>query len=91
MRDLRIVAKKFTFLLELAEEGGFIVKGIELQVATESETKAQALAKIKEAIEGYLEVKAKVPDKKPKRKDESSCRNALCVHGLKLNKSSNNS
>lgn len=61
---LRMAAKKFTVLLEPTEEGGFIVKVIELPVATEGETKEEALANIKEAIEGYLEVKSKVLDKK---------------------------
>jgi predicted RNase H-like HicB family nuclease len=53
-----MVARKFTVLLEPAEEGGFIVKALELPVATEGETKEEALSNIKEAIEGYLEVKA---------------------------------
>ena len=53
-----MVARKFTVLLEREEEGGFIVKALELPVATEGETKEEALSNIKEAIEGYLEVKA---------------------------------
>ena len=53
-----MVARKFTVLLEPAEEGGFIVKCLELPVASEGETKEDALKNIKEAIEGYLEVKA---------------------------------
>ena len=53
-----MVARKFTVLLEPAEEGGFIVKSVELPVASEGETKEEALSNIKEAIEGYLEVKA---------------------------------
>ncbi len=61
-----MVARKFTVLLEPAEEGGFVVKSLELPVATQGETKEEALANIKEAIEGYLEVKARLLDKKPK-------------------------
>jgi predicted RNase H-like HicB family nuclease len=54
-----MVARKFTVLLEPAEEGGFIVKCLELPVASQGETREEALANIKEAIEGYLEVKTK--------------------------------
>ena len=50
---------RFMAVLEPAEEGGFVVKCVELPVATEGETKKEALANLKEAIEGYLEVKAK--------------------------------
>jgi predicted RNase H-like HicB family nuclease len=49
---------RYTAVLEPAEEGGFIIKCLELPVATEGETKEGALANLKEAIEGYLEVKA---------------------------------
>ncbi len=55
-----MVARKFTVLLEPAEEGGFVVKALELPVATEGETKEEALSNIKEAIEGYLEAKTKL-------------------------------
>jgi predicted RNase H-like HicB family nuclease len=55
-----VVARKFTVLLEPAEEGGFVVKCLELPVATQGETKQEALKNVKEAIEGYLEVKAKL-------------------------------
>lgn len=51
---------RFTVVLELAEEGGFVVKCLELPVASQGETKEEALANIKEAIEGYLEVKAEL-------------------------------
>jgi predicted RNase H-like HicB family nuclease len=61
-----MVARKFTVLLEPAEEGGLIVKCVELPVATQGETKEEALSNIKEAIEGYLEVKAKILDHKTK-------------------------
>jgi predicted RNase H-like HicB family nuclease len=59
-------ARKFTVLLEPAEEGGFIVKSVELPVASQGEIKEEALSNIKEAIEGYLEVKAKLLNKKTK-------------------------
>ena len=49
---------KFTAVLQPAEEGGFVIKCVELPVATEGETKEDARANLKEAIEGYLEVKA---------------------------------
>ncbi|MCW3998620.1 MAG: type II toxin-antitoxin system HicB family antitoxin [Candidatus Bathyarchaeota archaeon] len=52
-----MVTRKLTVLLEPAEEGGFVVKCVELPVASEGETKEEALNNIKEAIEGYLEVK----------------------------------
>ena len=55
-----MVTRKFTVLLEPAEEGGFIVKCLELPVATQGETKEEALKNVKEAIEGYLEVKTKL-------------------------------
>jgi predicted RNase H-like HicB family nuclease len=55
-----MVSRKFTVFLEPAEEGGFIVKCLELPVATQGETKEEALKNVKEAIEGYLEVKAKL-------------------------------
>ena len=61
-----MVARKFTVLLEPAEEGGFVVKCLELPVASQGETKEEALSNIKEAIEGYLEVKAKLLDRKTK-------------------------
>jgi predicted RNase H-like HicB family nuclease len=55
-----MVARKFTVLVEPAEEGGFVVKCLELSVASQGETKQEALSNIKETIEGYLEVKAKL-------------------------------
>jgi predicted RNase H-like HicB family nuclease len=61
-----MVSRKFTVLLEPAEEGGYIVKCVELPVASQGETKQEALKNIKEAIEGYLEVKAQLLDKKTK-------------------------
>ena len=50
--------RKFTAVLEDAEEGGFVVKCLELPVATEGETKAEAVRNLREAVEGYLEVRA---------------------------------
>ncbi|MGA3291425.1 MAG: type II toxin-antitoxin system HicB family antitoxin [Candidatus Bathyarchaeia archaeon] len=61
-----MVTRKYTVLLEAAEEGGFIVKCVELPVATQGETKEEALKNIKEAIEGYLEVKTKLLGRKIK-------------------------
>lgn len=55
-----LVTRSFTVVLEVAEEGGFIVKCVELPVATQGETREEALRNIKEAIEGYLEVKAEL-------------------------------
>jgi len=55
-----MVTRRFTVVLESAEEGGFVVKCLELPVATQGETRTEALKNIKEAIEGYLEVKAKL-------------------------------
>jgi predicted RNase H-like HicB family nuclease len=61
-----MVARKFTVFLEPAEEGGFVVKCLELPVASQGETRDEALRNIKEAIEGYLEVKAKLLGRKGK-------------------------
>jgi predicted RNase H-like HicB family nuclease len=47
----------FTVVLEPAEEGGLVVKYLELPVASQGETKEEALSNIREAVEGYLEVK----------------------------------
>jgi len=56
--DAAVATLRFTAILEPAEEGGFIVRCVELPVATQGETRDEALANVKEAIEGYLEVKA---------------------------------
>jgi len=53
-----MVSRKFAVLLEPAEEGGFTVKCNMLPVASQGQTREEALKNIKEAIEGYLEVKA---------------------------------
>jgi hypothetical protein len=47
---LATAARKFTVLLEPAKEGGFIVKCLELQVASQGETREEALKDIKAAI-----------------------------------------
>jgi predicted RNase H-like HicB family nuclease len=61
-----MVTRKYTVFLEPAEEGGFVVKCLELPVATEGETREEALKNIKEAIEGYLEVKNELLRRKSK-------------------------
>jgi predicted RNase H-like HicB family nuclease len=53
-----MAALRFTVVLEPAEEGGFIARCAELPVASQGDTRDEALANAKEAIEGYLEVKA---------------------------------
>jgi predicted RNase H-like HicB family nuclease len=60
--------RKFTAILEPAEEGGYVVKCLELPVATEGETKSEAVRNIKEAVEGYLEVRAEVLGKSKAKK-----------------------
>ncbi len=61
-----MVTCSFTVVLEAAEEGGFIAKCVELPVASQGETREDALKNIKEAIEGYLEVKAELLGKRAK-------------------------
>jgi predicted RNase H-like HicB family nuclease len=61
-----MVTRKYMVLLEAAEEGGFIVKCVELPVATQGETREEALKNIKEAIESYLEVKTRLLGRKVK-------------------------
>ena len=61
-----MVARSFTVLITPAEEGGFVVKCVELPVASQGETREEALKNIKEAIEGYLEVKSKLLGRKVK-------------------------
>ena len=61
-----MVTRSFTVVLEVAEEGGFIVKCLELPVASQGETREEAIENIKEAIEGYLEVKAELLGKNAK-------------------------
>ena len=59
----------FTAVLEAAEEGGYVVKCVELPVASEGETKKEALRNVKEAIEGYLEVRAELLGRSRSRKE----------------------
>jgi predicted RNase H-like HicB family nuclease len=61
-----MVARRFTVVLEPAEEGGFVAKCLELPVASQGETREEALRNIREAIEGYLEVKAELVGDKVK-------------------------
>ena len=79
-----IVTRKFTVLLEPAEEGGFITKCLELPVATQGETEKEALKNLKETMEGYLEVKTKLLGRKVKGEKADSCRSSLCSRGVKL-------
>jgi predicted RNase H-like HicB family nuclease len=55
-----MATRRYAVLLEAAEEGGFVVKSTELPVASQGETREETLRNIKEAIEGYLEVKAQL-------------------------------
>jgi predicted RNase H-like HicB family nuclease len=55
-----MATSRYTAILEPAEEGGYIVKCLELPVASQGETRKEALSNIKEAIEGYLEAKAEI-------------------------------
>ena len=61
----------FTAVLEAAEEGGYVVKCVEPPVATEGQTKKEALRNIKEAIEGYLEVRAELLGRSRSRKERN--------------------
>ena len=60
--------RKFTAVLEPAEEGGYLAKCLELPVATEGETKAEAIRNVKEAVEGYLDVRAEILGKSRARR-----------------------
>ena len=53
-------ARRFTAIIEHAEEGGYVVKCLELPVATQGETKREALRNLREAVRGYLEVRAEL-------------------------------
>jgi predicted RNase H-like HicB family nuclease len=63
-----MVARKFTVVLEPAEEGGFIVKCLELPVATQGETRMEALRNIKEAIEVIWRLRQSFYVAKPREK-----------------------
>jgi predicted RNase H-like HicB family nuclease len=57
-RRIQMATVRFAAVLEPAEERGYVVKCVEFPVATEGETRDEAIANLKEAIEGYLEIKA---------------------------------
>ncbi len=57
---MKELLRRFTAILEPAQEGGYVVKCLELPVATQGETKSEAVKNIKEAVEGYLELRAEV-------------------------------
>ena len=82
-----MVNRKFTAVLEPAEEGGFVVKCLELPVATQGETREEALKNIKEAIEGYLEAKAKLLHGKIVGEKVEVIVQAPSALGVKLSKS----
>jgi predicted RNase H-like HicB family nuclease len=52
------LTRKFTVILETAEEGGYVVRCLEIPGAiSQGETKDEALENIKEAIQGILELR----------------------------------
>ena len=51
-----MVTCEFTVSMETAAEGGFIVKCLELPIASQGETQEEALSNIKEAIEVFLDI-----------------------------------
>jgi len=51
-----MVTCEFTVSEEKAAEGGFSVKCLELPIASQGETKEEALSNIKEAIEGFIDI-----------------------------------
>lgn len=65
---LKAQSRKFTAILESAYEGGYIAKCLELPVTTEGETRNEAVRNIKEAVEGYLEVRAELLGKSKAKK-----------------------
>ena len=65
---VRSPTRTFTAVLEPAQEGGYVVKCLELPVATQGETRAEAIGNIKEAVEGYLEVRAEILGKQARTK-----------------------
>jgi len=65
---LKLRDRRFTAILEPAEEGGYIAKCVELPVATEGETKAEAVRNVKDAVEGYLEARAELLGKSKVKK-----------------------
>jgi len=67
---LKAQTRKFTAILEPAEEGGFVVKCLEVPVATEGETRKDAVNNLREAVEGYLEVRAEQLGKSSSKKKQ---------------------
>jgi len=64
--------RKYEVFLEPAEEGGYVVTCPSLPgVVTEGETKEEALANVKDAIEGYLTVLRKRGLHEPKVEAET--------------------
>jgi len=56
MKTAKVPQGKFTVILRKEEEGGYSVQCIELPGAiSQGETKREALANIREAIQGFLE------------------------------------
>jgi predicted RNase H-like HicB family nuclease len=52
---------KFTATIEIAEEGGFVIRCIELPVATEGESREEAIANLR-MIEGCIDFRAEVSE-----------------------------
>ena len=64
-RAIKGISMKYTVVLEPQEEGGFTVQCVEIPGAiSEGETRQEALANIKEAIELVLEVQREELHKK---------------------------
>ncbi len=61
--------RTFTALVEPADEGGYVVKCVEVPVATQGETKREALRNLKDAVEGYLEIRAEILGRSLSRKE----------------------
>ena len=68
----RMVTCEFTVSMETAAEGGFVVKCLELPIASQGETQEEALSNIKEAFEGYLDI---LVCKKPMENSDASPNN----------------
>jgi predicted RNase H-like HicB family nuclease len=67
---LKAQTLKFTAILETADEGGFVVKCLEVPVTTEGETRQEAVNNMKEAVEGYLELRAELLGKSSSKKKQ---------------------
>ena len=51
-----MVKCEFTVSMESAKDGGFVVKCLEIPIASQGETKEEALSNIKIAILSYLDI-----------------------------------